>query len=179
MTDRLIIPPAALAVSMTAARNSARASGTALDAEIEQKVRDFTENAEHETGRAFITQTWTVTLDAFPPAICLPHPPIASVVHIKFYDAAGVLQTLDPQDYTVDTTSEPGYVMPAPGCAWPTTAARINAVEVQYVCGYGPDETSVPAAIKGYILGMVENDYFPNPNAQFLCRKLDRYWVPG
>jgi hypothetical protein len=37
----------------------------------------------------------------------------------------------------------------------------------------------VPAAIKGYILGMIENDYFPNPNAQYLCRKLDRYWVPG
>ena len=179
MTDRLIVPPAALAVSMAAARMSARASGTGLDAEIEQKVRDFTEEAEHETHRALITQTWAVTLDAFPPAIRLPHPPIASVVHVKFYDAAGMLQTLDPQDYMVDTTSEPGYVVPAPGRAWPATAARINAVEVQYVCGYGPDETSVPAAIKGYILGMVENDYFPNPNAQFLCRKLDRYWVPG
>jgi len=179
MTDRLIVPPTALAVSMDAARTSARASGAELDTEIEQKVQDFTGMAEHETGRAFITQTWEVTLDAFPPAIRLPHPPIVSVVHVKFYDAAGVLQTLDPQDYIVDTKSEPGYVVPAPGRTWPVTAERINAVEVQYVCGYGPEETSVPAAIKGYILGMVENDYFPNPNVQFLCRKLDRYWVPG
>lgn len=179
MTDRLIVSPAALAVSMAAARAAARTSGTALDAELEQKVADFTEQAEHETHRALITQTWTVTLDAFPDAIRLPHPPIASVVHVKFYDSTGVQQTLDPQDYMVDTKSEPGYVVPAPGRAWPATAARINAVEVQYVCGYGPDETSVPAAIKGYILGMIENDYFPNPNVQYLGRKLDRFWVPG
>jgi uncharacterized phiE125 gp8 family phage protein len=179
MTDQLIVPPAALAVSMAAARASARTSGTALDAELQQKVQDYTEEAEHETHRALILQTWEVTLDAFPDAIRLPHPPIVSVVHVKFYDPAGALQTLDPQDYMVDAKSEPGYVVPAPGRAWPSTAARINAVEVQYVCGYGPDETSVPAAIKGYILGMIENDYFPNPNAQYLCKKLDRYWVPG
>jgi uncharacterized phiE125 gp8 family phage protein len=179
MIDRLIVPPAALAVSITTARASARTSGAALDAELEQKVRDFTDDAEHRTGRALITQTWEVTLDGFPDAIRLPHAPLASVVYVKFYDVDGVLQTLDPQDYMVDAKSEPGYIVPAPGRAWPQTAARINAVEVRYVCGYGPDETSVPPAIKGFILGMVENDYFPNPNAQFLCRKLDRYWVPG
>jgi uncharacterized phiE125 gp8 family phage protein len=179
MIDRLIAPPAGLAVSMVAARASARTSGAALDAELEQKVRDFTEDAEHRTGRALITQTWEVTLDAFPDAIRLPHAPLASVAYVKFYDVDGVLQTLDPQDYLVDAKSEPGYVVPAPGRAWPATAARINSVEVQYVCGYGPDETSVPAAIKGYILGMIENDYFPNPNVQYLSRKLDRYWVPG
>jgi len=179
MIDRLIVPPAALAVSIAAARASARASATELDAELEQKIRDFAEVAEHETGRALITQTWEVTLDAFPDAIRLPHAPLASVTYVKFYDVDGALQTLDPQDYMVDAKSEPGYVVPAPGRAWPATAGRINAVEVMYVCGYGPDEMSIPAAIKGFILGMIENDYFPNSNAQYLCRKLDRYWVPG
>jgi len=26
---------------------------------------------------------------------------------------------------------------------------------------------------------MIENDYYPNPNAQYLCRKLDRAVVYG
>lgn len=179
MNDRLIVEPVALAVSIEAARRAARTAGTALDAELEEKVRGITGEAEHETGRAFITQTWELTMDAFPPAIKLPHPPIASVDHVKFYDVAGVLQTLDPQDYMVDTKSEPGWILPAPGRAWPATAARINAVEVQYVCGYGADYTSVPAAIRDFITGTLENQYYPNPNAQFLCRRLDRFMVYG
>nr|WP_314540130.1 hypothetical protein [uncultured Massilia sp.] len=181
----MITPPAALAVSMAAARAAARTSSAALDVELEQKVRDYAEEAEHQTGRALITQTWEVSLDAFPSAggrpdaIRLPHAPLASVEHVKFIDVDGVQRVLHPDDYLVDVKREPGLVVPAPGVAWPATAARIGAVEVQYVCGYGPDETSVPPAIKGYILGMIENDYFPNPNAQYLARKLDRATVYG
>lgn len=171
MTSRLIAPPAALAVSMDSARRAARvdvdADGTsALDADIALAVRTYTRDAEHITGRAFVTQTWRVTRDAFPDAIRLPKPPLASVVHVKFYDAAGVQQVLDPQDYMVDTESVPGYVVTAPGRAWPATAARINAVEVQYTCGYGPDDTAVPDEAKGYILACVQQQFAPQVNAK-------------
>ena len=179
MNERLISPPMGLAVSLDAARRAARVSGSGLDAELTDKVRDYTDQAEHATGRALITQTWELTGDAFPDAIKLPHPPIVNVTLVQFYDVAGVLQTLDPQDYTVDTMSEPGWLLPAPGKTWPATAACVNAVVVQYVCGYGGDYSSVPAGIQGYIVGMVENDYFPNPNAQYLARKLDRACVFG
>lgn len=179
MSARLIVPPSAMAVSIEAARRSARTSGTALDDELSDKVHGYTEAAEHKTRRAFITQTWAVTLDEFPPAIKLPRSPVISVLSVKFYDANGVQQTLDPQDYQVDDKSEPGFVLPAPGRAWPETADRINAVEVQFTCGYGPSPTDVPAAIRQYILGMVENDYYPSAGAQFLSRLLDRAKVYG
>lgn len=179
MNERLISPPAALAVSMEAARRAARAPGTSLDAEVTDKVAGITEDAEHKTGRAFITQTWQLTLDAFPGSIKLPHPPIASIIHVKFYDIDGVQQTLDPQDYFLDKESEPGWLLPAPGRVWPATAARVGAVEVQYVCGYGDTYTSVPAAIQQYITGMLENDYYPSPNAECLERKLERAMVYG
>jgi uncharacterized phiE125 gp8 family phage protein len=179
MAERLITPPSALAVSLDAARRVARVSGTSLDAELTDKIQGFTEDAEHATARAFVQQTWAVFLDAFPDAIKLPKSPLISVDHVKFYDADGVLQTLDPQDYLVDDKSEPGWVVPAPGLAWPATATRINAVEVQFVCGYGQSDQSVPASIKQYILGMLENEYYPNANAQFLGRLLDREKVYG
>jgi uncharacterized phiE125 gp8 family phage protein len=177
MPVRLITPPTVLAVSMDAARRAARANGATMDAEITEKVQGIIEDAEHETGRAFITQTWAVTLDSFPDAIKLPNAPLARVDYVKFYDVAGIQQTLDPADFQVDDKSEPGYVVPAFGKAWPATAPGINRVEVQYVCGYGDSDAAVPAAIKSYIVGQLENAYFPNPNAQFLTRLLDRVRV--
>jgi uncharacterized phiE125 gp8 family phage protein len=179
MTTRLITPPAALAVSLEAARASAKLDGTDSDAELQQAIRTYSDEAEHETGRALITQTWRVTLDEFPRAIRLPNAPLASVVHVKFYDATGQQQTLAPQDYQVDIVSEPGYIVPAPGKSWPATAARINAVEVQYIAGYGADHTSVPDAIKGYILAKVtaQFDQTGNASTEFLPRLLDRHRI--
>lgn len=178
MNKTLVVAPVAMAVSMSAARRSARTGSTALDAELEGRVRGITEEVEHLTGRALVHQTWQVTLDAFPVgAIRLPMARLVSIDHVQFRDASGALLTLDPQDYQVDIKSEPGFIVPAPGRAWPATSGTINAVEVQYVCGYGPDDTSVPAAIKDYILGMLENHYYPNDNAQYLARRLDRYQV--
>lgn len=171
MSSRLIVPPVELAVSMEAARRAARVdvdeSGvSSLDDDIEREVRTYTRDAEHKTSRAFIAQTWEVTLDRFPATIQLPKARVLGVVHVKFYDAGGVLQTLDPQDYLVDDKSEPGYVVPAPGRAWPATADRINAVEVQYTCGYGPTETSVPAELKSYILARVAQCFAPVAGAK-------------
>lgn len=175
MSLKLINPPAALAVSLDAARTSARVDGEEHDAELRQVVEQYTREAEHETGRAFVEQTYRLTIDAFPAAIRLDKPPILSVVHIKFYDQAGVQRTLDPRDYLVDAESEPGFVVPAPGCAWPATQSRVNAVEVVYSCGYGADDAAVPANAKGYILGKVSEHFAPagTPKSEFLGKLLD------
>jgi len=133
MSTRLIVPPAGLAVSMEAARLAARVDvgpdgKSALDSEIEDAVRTYTAEAETETNRAIMEQTWRVTLDAFPDAIKLDKAWVLQVEHVKWYDVASVQRTLDPQDYQVDAERGPGYIVPAPGRAWPVTANRINAV---------------------------------------------------
>lgn len=179
MTDRLITPPAALPVSMEDARTAARVSGTDLDSEIISKVATITEELEHEIGRAIITQLWRVTLDDFEDAIRLPMPPVRSVTSVKYLDTSGVEQTLDPADYYADLITEPSYVVPAAGRAWPTTFDRINAVSVDVVCGYGDTEASTPSGIKGYILARIAEEFAPagTPKSEHLCRLLDRYKV--
>lgn len=159
MKAKVITPPAELPVTLGAAIGAARVDSTGLDAEVEQAVRTYMEEAEFETQRAIISQTLQVKMNGFPPIIELPRPNLLSVVHIKFIDPSGQQQTLDPQDYTVDTESEPGRVVPAPGKAWPATAVRINAVEVQYIAGYGPTPADVPDAIKGFILRRVAEQF--------------------
>jgi uncharacterized phiE125 gp8 family phage protein len=179
MPLRLITPPAALAVSLDTARAAARLDGTDDDAQLEQAVRTYTDEAEHITGRAFVGQTWALTLDAFPDEIELPKPPLVSVVHIKYYDADGAQQTLDPSAYQVDTSAEPGLILPAIGTKWPQTCVRKNAVEVQFTCGYGATDASVPDGIKGYVLAKVQEHFAApdTPKNENLIRLLDRYKV--
>jgi uncharacterized phiE125 gp8 family phage protein len=168
MTTRLIAGPQALAVDLDAAKAALKIDGTDQDALITAYIEGITAHAEHYTGRAFITQTWQVTLDRFPTdgrggdgAIYLYNAPLAAVSHVKYYDEGNVQQTLDPQDYNVDDVSEPGCIVPAPDAAWPSTYSKVNAVEVQYTCGYGASHADVPKAIKLYIIAKLIEQFDP------------------
>lgn len=171
MTARLIVPPTGLALALAEARTAARVDvgedGTSpLDAEIEAAIRTYTSEAESETNRAIIEQTWRLMLDDFPSAIQLSMPRLIVVEHVKFYGPDGEQYAIDPRDYLGDSESEPAYVIPAPGRAWPATARRVNAVEVQYRCGYGPDHTSVPDSIKGFIRARIAEHFNTGKHAE-------------
>lgn len=90
--------------------------------------------------------------------IFLPNPPLVDVESIKYIDADGVLQTLDPNQYIVDNISEPARVVPAYGTSWPTTQNRINTVEIVFEAGY-PDAASLPAPIRSWIMARVGTLY--------------------
>jgi len=164
MTPRQITPALALAVSMEAAKFNMRIDGSALDAILELWLRGVIRHAENFTQRAFVEQSWRVSLDRFPDgvAICLNRSPVISVEFIKFYDSQNYLQTLDPADYLVDSESEPGFVMPGPGKAWPATYDRVNAVSVQFKCGYGPTGEATPEDITLYILAKLAEQFDPS-----------------
>lgn len=121
------------------------------DAYIATLITAARHAAEEHLQRSLITTTWTLTLDSFPDAIRLPYPRIISVTSITYIDEAGDSQVLDPADYIVDTDGEPGWIVPAVDCKWPTTQDRINAVVVVYTAGYGSSASAVPAGIKHWI----------------------------
>lgn len=178
MTQRQITPPATLAVTLDQAKANMRIDGSDMDALVMMWIAGVTATVEHELGRALVTQGWRVTLDAFPAAIRLAMPPLMSVESVKFFDVAGALQILDPLDYVVDAINEPGYIMPAPGKAWPATAVRVNAVMVDYTCGYTAG--SMPANVSLYILAKLVEQFDPATRMErdtvqsiFLDRLLD------
>lgn len=180
MATNLITPPAALAVSLATAKEHLKITGSDQDTLVTAWIEGITAHAEHVTGRAFINQTWRVTLDRFPDAIEIPTS--ASSVTVKYYDTSGVEQTLDPADYVVDAVNVPGYVVPGVGKAWPETYERINSVAVDVVCGYGSSETSVPSGLKLYILAKLVEQYDPasvpekgTVQASFIDSMLDRF----
>jgi len=179
MTTRLITPPAAPALSPEEARTAARRTDTALDAELAIYVSAFTTIAEHETGRSIINRTYQEVLDTFPDAIRLYRPPIASVNFLKYYDESGTLQTLDPADYELDVVNE-GYIVPAPGKSWPATqSGKINAVIVEYVAGYGADNTATPADFKAFIMSKIAEKYLSDKENPYLVCLLESKKVWG
>ena len=183
MPTRLIIPPAALPVSLAEAKLNLRIDGNEQDSLIEAWIHGITAHAEHLAGRSFINQTWRVTLDKFPDAIELP-PKVSSVTSLKYLDEEGTEQTLDPADYIVDSVSEPGYLVPGVGKSWPSTYDRINAVYCDVVSGYGASYTDVPPGLRLYILAKLTEQFDPSVRvekdtvqASFIDSMLDRYKV--
>ena len=159
MATRLITAPAAEPLSLEEAKAHLRVDHTTDDSLIAIFLQAARQDCEEWTQRAFITQTWEVVIDEFPEnEILIPRPPLQSVTSVKYDDGAGVEVTLSATEYTVDTASEPGWIVPTLS-GWPATFDGINAVRVQYVAGYAtsgnsPDNLAdnVPGPIKAAIL---------------------------
>ena len=170
MTTKRIAAPAELAVSLSAAKETLRIEHTGLDSTITDWLKGVIAEAQAYTKRAFINQRFRATLGGFSAGpVRLEYPPLVSVESVKYYDADDAIQTLSPSLYEVDSESEPGRVVLAPGKSWPATSVgRHNAVQIEYTAGYGATDATVPDEVRTYVLARLLQQYEPNPspNAQ-------------
>ena len=118
-------------------------------------------------GRALGPQTLELTAAGFSEiarcgVIRLPYPPLISVLSVKYLDARGIEQTLDPASYRVNETS----LMLSPGETWPATNAAVDAVRVRFRAGYngvsgaavGENQTgSIPERARQAIILMAQD----------------------
>jgi uncharacterized phiE125 gp8 family phage protein len=155
---KTILPPDDEPVTLQEARTHLRLE-TGEDQYITNLIAVARRYCESFQGRAYITQTWDLRLNAFPHGcIRIPLPPLQEITFIKYKDHAGVVQTLDPSDYVVDVFGEPGLICRAIGKSWPTTYPEINAVQIRFVAGYGA-AADVPPETKHAILLKVADLY--------------------
>lgn len=145
---KLVTGPGEEPVLLAAAKLAAHVDGTALDADITAMITEARQNLEAATARAFITQTWRLSMDRFPVGpILLKVCPVIAVTSIGYVDPAGAAQTVNASEYLVDVDSEPGRIHPKVGKCWPTVDPRINAVTITFTAGYGA-AAAVPENIK-------------------------------
>lgn len=164
---QVVTPPAEEPLTLAAVKAHLRVDIDDDDALITALITAAREVAETRTGRALMPQTWALNLDEFPPSIRsgslerimfgdpirLPKPPIQSVTSITYVDSLNVTHTMATTDYQVDTTCEPGRIVPAFAKSWPLNLLRpIAGVQVVYVCGY-QDATHIPQSnLQGQLL---------------------------
>lgn len=127
--------------------------------------------AEKYTGRSLITQSWTLWRDYFPGhmryggeywwdgvrdgaiselyatnnELRLNHGPLQSVTHIKTYDDADTEKTFDAANYYVDKSGN--RIVLRRGATWPVALRTANAIEVEFVAGYGLEAADIPDPI--------------------------------
>lgn len=149
-------PPATEPVTLAEMRQHlgiTQATDTARDSIITGRIISARQWAEQNTRSQFVTQTLTGYAEDFnyDPANSNRmnlKGPLVSVTHVKYLDSAGVLQTLDPANYLVDTVT--ACIVPAYGMSWPVVRAQNNAVQIEYVAGFG-NAAAVPEPIKDAI----------------------------
>jgi uncharacterized phiE125 gp8 family phage protein len=155
MSLQLNMPPAAEPVSLDQAKAWLRVeSGNDEDALIAALIPAARARAEWHTGRAFVTQGWTLWLDRLGDGcIALPLPPLVAVSSVTLHAADDSATVLDESRYRVDLPG--GRVI----VAGPHPVLRpTDAVAIAFTAGYGGAD-AVPAPIASAILEIVSSLY--------------------
>jgi uncharacterized phiE125 gp8 family phage protein len=157
MSLQLNTPPAAEPVTLSQAKAWLRVeSGDDEDALITSLIGAARARAEWHTGRAFITQGWTLWLDRASVLAEIPLPPLQAVSAVTLYMQDDSARVLDPGQYRVDTVSDPGRVALKPDIR--AGLRGLNALSIAFTAGYG-DAADVPAPIAQAILQILASLY--------------------
>jgi len=147
------------------------------DSTDERVIRPFVETvrrlAEEHLGRALMTQTLSLFVDAYDELadplwegmrtgaylnyyknyINLPRTPVTSVTSVSTFDDSDTETTMASSKYYVDNVREPARVVLRQGETFPTALRVANAIKVVYVAGY----TSAYAVPEPIRMGMLQH----------------------
>lgn len=153
--------PALEPVSLAEAKAHLRVDGSAEDALIQSLVVTSRLHIEAALGLALITQGWSYFLDRWPKGgrIALPLRPVASLVHVRVWDAGSGVVTLDPALFLLDGQGMPPRLVPLSGAPPLAPGRAVNGIEVAFLAGFGPTPNDVPATIRHALLLLVAHWY--------------------
>lgn len=158
-TDTVIEGPVVEPLDLDQVKKFLRFGATSEDTLLDAWISAARQLFEQQTGRhpiAVLRERW---LDAFPPVIELPAPPLLEVVSVTYVGGDGELSTIDPGSYVVKAPQGPtascGWIQPAFGTLWPTPQAVPGAVRVRYYAGYGRVPGEVPELVRSLLFLLV------------------------
>ena len=157
---RVITPPADEPVTLAQAKLHCRVDHNDEDTLFDALITAARVYCEGVQNRAYITQTLAITLDDFPATpYDLPMPPLQGNVEITYTDEDGVSDTVDSDDYVVDTTGYKGRIRLKRDATWPDDILQeIGAVTIQFDAGYGA-AADVPQSVKQAMLLLIGHWY--------------------
>lgn len=157
MTSYLLAGPATEPVTLPEAKAYVRVDDTAEDNLISTLISAARIHVESVTGRALIEQSWRVVLDDWPPdrLVKLPVAPLLSLTAITAYDAEGDGTNIGLAEVMLETHVAPARLfLPSSFPDAPLLRDR-QAIEIDYVAGYGDEAEDVPSALKQAVLALI------------------------
>ena len=157
MSLSLITPPASEPVTLAEAKAHLKLDTSDEDALVGTLITAARARAEWHSGRAFVTQHWRLSLDAWPHGDVaeIPLPPLVSVEEVAIIASDGVRPVLDPLVYSVDTASQPGRIIFNDR---PQSLRRYDCLQIAFTAGYG-EAGAVPPPVREAILEIVGDLY--------------------
>ena len=151
--------PTAEPISIAEAKAHLRIDTNAEDILIGSLILTSRLHIEAALGLALITQSWQLTLDAFPAGNALPLPlhPISAVTAISITGSDATVATL-PTAATLFDTGPPARIVRT-GPSWPIITAAANAIAISFTAGFGPTPSDIPAPIRQAMLLLVAHWY--------------------
>lgn len=169
----IVTAPASEPVTASELRSHLRTDSTELpDSEANGLIAEARQMIEDETGLAFITQSWRLSLDRWPggaeawwdgvrqmaiselyapstmTSVMLPRWPLASITSVTVYDEDSNSQAVTVANtFDVDLYQVPGRMTLKRGSTWPIALRANNAIQIVYVAGYA-NAAAVPAPLK-------------------------------
>lgn len=156
----LVTAPVSQPVSLDEVKAHIGIETSDWDTMLNSWIKAATSLLERAGGLGMVTQTWRLTQASFAMPITFLRGPVTGISSIKYYDAAGTLQTLASSAYVADLVTRPAQIVAADGAAWPVTQARPDAVQIDFVTGF----SDVPAELKLAICVVIAN-WFQNREA--------------
>ena len=142
------------------------------DADANALITDARTEIEQRLNLAMISQSWRLSLDAWPGgaeewwdgtregsinsiyvrngqvSVLPPKWPLVSVTSITVYDEASAATVVTVADvFDIDTYRTPGRITLKRGAVWPVALRANNAIHIVYVAGYA-NAAAVPAPMK-------------------------------
>jgi uncharacterized phiE125 gp8 family phage protein len=153
-------PPGNEPLTVTEAKNFLKVDSADDDTLIADQIRGSRAWAEEYLQRALITQTWELTLDAFPVVdlmknplaeIRLPLGKCQSIISFRYVDEDGATQNMvgaSPVEFQQDLNAYgAGVLAPEYGGSWPSIRQVLSPIIVRFTAGYGTTSTEIPEQI--------------------------------
>ncbi len=169
---KVITPAASNVLSTSEVKEHLKVDTAADDTLIDNLIIAATNSCQEYTNRFFITteiiqygDNWSDVSELF------KSPLETSLFTVKYYDEAGVFQTLHGDKYYVDKASMPTRLSIATNESWPSILDRLNAIEVNYKVGVD-SAADVDKAIKQALL-LTIGHWYQNREAVIVGRQVN------
>jgi uncharacterized phiE125 gp8 family phage protein len=162
MITKIITKPAVPAVTLNDIKEHLRIepADTDHDARLTPYLDAAINEAENQTGRALITQTYDLIFNSWDEIGCtiFPFGNLQSVTSLKYNDEDGAEQTVSSDDYLVNgiDTDEGKIIFHSDSDFDYPVLYELDPITIRIICGYGDAATDVPLSIQSAIKLMVE-----------------------
>jgi len=156
MISYLLAGPAEEPVTLAEAKAWLKVDGADEDALIATLITAARLHLESVTGRALLTQSWRLVLDAWPAAgeVQLPVAPLSALTAIRAFDEDGDEHTIGLAQFLVEAGGAPARLVLPPTVAGMPVLRQRFGIEIDYVAGFG-EAADVPQELKQALLVLV------------------------